>query len=124
MNELIEPTAEEADSIEDMATGLYRRVSEETEKLLESQLKILCVDVVDFADVPGLTRHYFPTDPHALAQYEYKGHPILGLRIAKNGMAIEFDVVDPLRLAQIKNQIHITETQKKGEVQDESEQKG
>lgn len=120
MNDLTEPNASEADRIEGLAEGLYKRLNEETKALLETQLKMLGVDDSDFANIEGLTRHYFPDDSKALAQFDYKGHPILGLRIAHNEMGIEFDVVDPLKLETIKNQIHITESQK--EDQDESVQ--
>jgi len=130
---LTEPNAVEADRVEDLAEGLYRRLEEETEKLLVSQLKLLGATLDDWKE-HGL-RETFPEDSRALAQYSYKGRPILGLRIAANDMGIEFDVPKLTELPKncgcslVPRQVcdicqgaggpDKTETQAKGEVQDE-----
>lgn len=118
MNNLTEPSVSEENKIEEISTNLFRRVERETEKLLVKQLKGLGVVVRALIDLDekgtdsDLKKQIFPDDPQALAIYEYKGQKILGLRISDNGMAIEFDIPDPLAMGQIEAQINIAEKQK------------
>jgi len=86
---LIEPSIYEENKIDDLITGLYSRVQEETERLLRQQLLALGVD---FRVKEDIKKIIFPNDPQALAIYEYKGQKILGLRISDNGMGVEFDI--------------------------------
>jgi len=93
MDKLTDPSVEEETKIEDIAGNLYARIAEETEKILESQLKILGVDIGDHEAVLNKGRKFFYSDdPLALASYEYDGIRILGVRISENRMAIVFDV--------------------------------
>ncbi|KKM62933.1 hypothetical protein LCGC14_1516590, partial [marine sediment metagenome] len=69
---------EEEAGVEEIATNLFGRLEEETDRLLKSQLTILGVAFpVDKAD---MKKFYFPDDELALCRYEYKGKPILGVR--------------------------------------------
>lgn len=80
--------AQEENTIDDMASGLYRRIEAEVDKLLRSQLEKLGV-----IDVDGdLIKYLHPQDPNALCSYEYKGQKILGARISENKMCVEFDI--------------------------------
>lgn len=97
LNEFAEPSIEEENKIEELSSSLYQRIQKETVKLLRSQLRKLGVNVsVVESDEKsggyGFTKLFYPDDSKALASYEYKGVKILGVRIADNKMAIEFDV--------------------------------
>ncbi len=92
-NLFAEPVGAEEDKLEEIATNLYKRIAEETEKLLEQQLGALGVDHKDHEAIikGGFQKTVFPHDSKALAMYEYKGRKILGVRIADNDMGIEFE---------------------------------
>ena len=98
-----EISVEEETKIEDISNGLYRRITEETERFLKSQMEILGGDIAD------VTKVVYPEDSLALATYNYCCKPILGVRLGEGRMSIEFDVP---KLTQ--------ETPNKGEVQDEA----
>lgn len=108
MNDDLEMTAGEECKIEDIADHLYKRVTEETEKILVSQLEKLGVKPGDIQAMPlvckNLKKIIFPDDDKALAIYEYNGVKILGVKVSDNAMGIEFDIPN-------------LETQEKGEVQ-------
>ncbi len=101
--------AQEENTIDDMASGLYRRIEAEIEKLLRSQLeKLGVIDDAQFLIESGNFKKYlYPGDPNALCAYEYKGQKILGVRISENMVCVEFDVPNVIKI----------ETQTKGEVQ-------
>lgn len=101
--------AQEENTIDDMAAGLYRRIEAEMEKLLHSQLEKLGVvdDAQSLIDSGHLKKYLFPGDSNALCSYEYKGQKILGARISENKMCVEFDIPNVTKI----------ETQTKGEVQ-------
>jgi len=108
INKISEPSVDEETKIEGIADDLYRRIEEETERLLKSQLQALGIYPDDFHSVSMLLKKtYYPDDELALASYEFNGQKILGVRIGESRMSIEFDVVN------LK-----PETPKKGEVQD------
>lgn len=114
MNDTFDITVSEETKIESITDSLYRRVEEETERILVSQLEILGIEFpkrklgeserYDYAGI-GLKKTIFPDDDKSLAVYEYNGVKILGVRISDNNMGIEFDIPN-------------LETQSKGEVQD------
>ena len=71
--------------VDNITANLHRRIEEETEKLLKSQLQILCGDMED------VTKKFYPNDEFALATFFYKNKAILSVRISENWMGIEFD---------------------------------
>jgi hypothetical protein len=83
--------------IDDIVTNLYRRVCEEKEKILKSQLEILGVDTQKCIDekkqIDGLVfcSNGF-TNPMILESWYYNNTPILAIKIGENMMSIEFDI--------------------------------
>jgi len=105
-----EMSVEEETKIEDISNDLYRRIADETERLLMSQLQALGVDLNNHELISERCKKiFYPLNDLALVSYEYNGVKILGVRIGEGRMSIEFDVP---KLTQ--------ETQNKGEVQDEA----
>ena len=108
ISNLSEPTVNEETKIEDIADDLYKRIAEETERVLKSQLQALGVDIEDHDLISDkCQKRFYPLNDLALATYEYNGVKILGVRVSDNRMAIEFDIPNLTK-----------ETQNKGEVQD------
>ena len=66
---------------------LHERIASETERLLGEQFKALGVDKVRPGDI---VKVYYPQDPNALADYQYKGQLIL--RSYWSDMAVHFVV--------------------------------
>ncbi len=87
MTNLTELSYEAADQVEELASGLHKRVQEQIEEFLASQLKKLGV-----SDKRGFKRVLYPDDPKTLAVYQYDGKDILAVRIGPNDMSIVFDV--------------------------------
>jgi len=90
-----EISVNEETKIEDISNDLYRRIADETEKLLKSQLQALGVDINDHELISERCRKiFYPLDDLALASYEYNGVKILGVRIGEGRMSIEFDIIN------------------------------
>jgi len=105
-----EISVEEETKIEDISNDLYRRIADETDKLLMSQLELLGIYQDDIHSVSNLLKKtHYPLESLILATYEFNGQTILGVRIGEGRMSIEFDIP---KLTQ--------ETPIKGEVQDEA----
>lgn len=82
-----------ADTVDDVAANLYRRIIEETERLLKQQLEGLGVNVSDKEEIIAhCMRVDHPSDPMKLTTYFYKDRPILGVRVAENMMGIYFEI--------------------------------
>lgn len=101
MENLTELSFDEENKVEILAGSLYRRVGEETERLLRDQLAKLghkfqeatWPDEYHALNVIGkLKKIIYPTELDKLCTYEYDGKTILGVRIGPNGMSIIFDV--------------------------------
>uniref|UniRef100_A0A6H1ZJM1 Uncharacterized protein n=1 Tax=viral metagenome TaxID=1070528 RepID=A0A6H1ZJM1_9ZZZZ len=90
--------------VDSIAGDLFKRIKEESKKLLRRQLSILGIPDGD-VKLWHIKRILYPDDPNVLCRYEYDGKIILGVMIGESGMSIEFDVVN---LETLKN---------KGEVQ-------
>ena len=114
-----EMTAQEENEVEDIANNLYSRLEEETEKILNGQIKLLGGNPDDKEETAKYAKKFlYPDDPFALCTYEYKGIKILGVRISENRMGIEFDTP---KITSDKTTIYIShggKETKKGEVQD------
>ncbi len=112
-----EMTAQEENEVEDIANNLYSRLEEETEKILNRQIKLLGGNPDDKEETAKHARYFLcPDDPFALCTYEYKGIKILGVRISENRMGIEFDITDPLAMQRHEAVLEMNEKIQKGEV--------
>ena len=88
-----EMSVEEETKIEDISNDLYRRIADETERLLMSQFQALGVYPDDIHTVSGLLKKVlYPLESLSLATYEFNGQTILGVRIGEGRMSIEFDI--------------------------------
>lgn len=98
MNDLTQLNTGSECKVDDIATNLYNRIQEETEKILKSQLEKLGYDFdekigsayYDWESINGLQRTTFPISDNKLAVYLYNDQPILEIRISDNQMGIEF----------------------------------
>jgi hypothetical protein len=100
-------SVDEETKIEDIVENLYRRVQEETERLLKSQFEKLGIKNFSMFYLNKLVkegdfrREIYPDDPLTLAVYKYKGEPILVVRTTNNAMGIEFDIPEiPMKFIQ------------------------
>lgn len=73
------------DQIDDIATGLYRRVTAEADRILQEQLRILGSGTLEECE-----QFYSPNDPRHIVSYQYQGRILLNIRMAENKMGIEF----------------------------------
>lgn len=97
----------EENKIDELAAGLYHRLSEQIDEILTNQIKLLGGEPTKTASFKDpLEKTIFPDDDKALAIYKYKGQKILGVRISDNNMGIVFDIPN-------------LETQTQGEVQEQ-----
>jgi len=100
MKDLTEHSWDMADKIEILAGELHKRVQDEIEKMLKSQVEKLG----ERFPVEQLVRKLYPDDPETLCSYEYEGKPILGVKIGPNGMSIQFDVPE---IETQKGEVHV-----------------
>lgn len=83
------PIAE--NGIDDIATNLYKRINQETFRVLGEQLKALGVENIDkISDLCERIDH--PDDEFVFCLYHYQGKTILRVRSTEDKMSIVFDI--------------------------------
>ena len=90
-------SVDEETKIEDIANNLYRRIQEETEKILHAYIISIGLnhnDINELMESGDLKKTLYPDDPTTLATYKYKDREILTVKI-KNKMGIEFIIPKP-----------------------------
>jgi hypothetical protein len=91
--DILKPSIDEENKIDDIANSLYRRIISETEKILKTQLALLGVHINEQNTIDDVCdKVYHTEDVFTLATYYYKDLPILTSKISRNKMAIEFNI--------------------------------